>query len=275
MPTESWVVDGVNLSSVAYDITSRDGMDTVPAVSGSNVSTAQSHGERWVRKYYTAARKQLIMWVSSKDRTTGVDGTDLDTKRANLDANIDYLVTLFARRNKLLTVSRTLSDGTIRVARAEVITAMDPVQVGLAHAKFSVELYIPEGFWRDAANSTLLSSAPGSNLVVTGAAKATAPMQDLQFVITGPATNPRITDVESGSYFQYNGTIAGGNTLTVNNSNMTISGSGVSLGNMVHVGETNWVTVYPSIAGVLINFSASGTSGATKVDVIGKKAFLR
>lgn len=275
MATESWTVDGVNLSTVAYDITSRDGMDTVPAVTGSNVSANQSHGERWVRKFYTAARKTLIMWVSSKDRTTGLEGTTLDEKRKNLDANIDYLTLLFSRRNKLLTVQRTLSDGTVRVAKAEVVTAIDPVTVGLAHGKFSVELYIPEGFWRDAASSTLLSSAPGSNLVVTGAVGATAPMQDLQFVITGPATNPRITDVESGSYFQYNGTISAGNTLTVNNSTMTISGSGVSLGNMVHVGETNWVTLYPSIAGVLLSFSASSTSGATKVDVIGKRAFLR
>ena len=275
MATESWTVDGVNLSTVAYDITSRDGMDTVPAVTGSNVSANQSHGERWVRKFYAGARKTLVMWVSSKDRTTGLEGTDLDDKRKNLDANIDYLTLLFSRRNKLLTVSRTLSDGTIRVAKAEVVTAIDPMTVGLAHGKFSVELYIPEGFWRDAASSTLLSSAPGSNLVVTGAAGATAPMQDLQFVITGPATNPRITDVESGSYFQYNGTISAGNTLTVNNSTMTISGSGVVLGNMIHVGETNWVTLYPSISGIKVTFTASSTTGATKVDIIGKRAFLR
>lgn len=273
MPTESWVVDGVDLSTVAYDITSRDGMDTVPAVVGSNVSANQAHGERWVRKFYAAARKTLIMWVSSKDRTTGLDGTNLDERRKNLDANIDYLTLLFGRRNKLLNVVRTLSDGTIRVAQAEVVASIDPVLVGLSHAKFSVELYIPEGFWRDQAASTLLSSAPGSNLVVTGAAGATAPMQDLEYRITGPATNPKITDVESGSYFQYNGTVAAATTLYVHNSTMTVENG--TLANMVHVGETNWVTLYPSISGVLLSFTASGTTGATLLEVVGKKAFLR
>ena len=48
-----------------------------------------------------------------------------------------------------------------------------------------------------------------------------------------------------------------------------------TLANMVHVGETNWVTLYPSINGVLLSFTASGTTGATKLDVVGKKAFLR
>lgn len=273
MATESWTVDGVDLSTVAYDITSRDGMDTVPAVVGANVAANQSHGERWVRKYFTAARKSLIMWVSSRDRNTGIDGTTLDEKRQNLDANIDFLTLLFARRNKLLEVKRTLSDGSIRVAQAEVVTALDPVLVGLAHGKFAVELYIPEGFWRDENPSTLLSSGPGANLVVTGAATATAPMQDLEYRITGPATNPRITDVESGSYFQYNGIVAAGAVLYVHNSTMTIE-NGV-LGNMIHVGETNWVTLYPSINGVLIGFTASGTTEETKVDVIGRKAFLR
>jgi hypothetical protein len=273
MATESWVVDGIDLSTLAYDITSRDGMDTVPAVTGSNVAANQTHGERWVRKYYTAARKSLIMWVSSRDKNTGIEGVGLDEKRKNLDANIDYLTLLFGRRNKLLNVVRTLSDGTVRVAQAEVVASIDPVLQGLSHAKFSVELYIPSGFWRDAAETTLLSSAPGSNLVVTGAATATAPMQDLEYRITGPVTNPRVRDVESGSYFQYNGTVAALNTLYVHNSTMTIENG--TLANMTHVGETNWVTLYPSIDGVLVSFTGSGTTGATKLDVVGKKAFLR
>lgn len=273
MATESWIVDGVNLSTVAYDIVSRDGMDTVPAVTGSNVATAQSHGERWVRKYYTAARKTLIMWVSSRDRSTGAEGATLDDKRKNLDANIDYLMLLFGRRNKLLTVQRTLSDGSVRVAQAEVVAAIDPTSIGMANSRFAVEMSIPEGFWRDAADSTLLSSAPGSNLVVGGAAGATAPMQDLEYRITGPATNPRITDDESGSYFQYNGTVAAGSTLYVYNKTMTISNG--TLSNMVHVGETNWVTLYPSIDGITLSFTASSTTAATKLDVVGRRAFLR
>ncbi|MFE9742966.1 hypothetical protein [Streptomyces sp. NPDC006477] len=264
-------MDGVNLSSLAYDITTRDGMDTVPAVVGSNVSASQAHGERWIKKFYAPARKQLIMWVSSRDKDTGVEGATLDIKRQNLDENIDYLMLLFGRRTRLLDVRRTLSNGTIRQASAEVVAQIDPLMVGLSHAKFSVELNIPSGFWRDVASSTMLTTAPGSNIVI--AAGATAPMVDLEFRITGPATNPRVTDVESGSYFQYNGTVSAGNTLAVKNSTMTITGG--TLSNMVHDGETNWVTLYPSINGTKLNFTASGTTGATELEVVGKKAYLR
>lgn len=271
--TEEWVVDGVNLSSLAYDITSRDGMDTVPALVGSNVSYAQSHGEKWVRKFYGPARKSLIMWVSPRDRITGVMGATLDDKRKNLDANIDYLTRLFGRRNSLLDVQRTLSDGTVRQADAEVVVAIDPVTVGLTDAKFGVELYIPSGFWHDLSSSTLEDLAVGSNQVLAGLAAATAPMTDLEFHIVGPATNPKVVDLESGSYFQYNDVVADGSTLVVKNTTMNITGG--TLSKMVHDGETNWLTLYPTISGVKIDFTASSTTASTRLQIVGRKAFLR
>jgi len=273
--SEFWFVDGFNLSTVAYDIVTRDGLDGTPAVVGGNVSYNQQHGERWVRKYFGPARKQLTIFVSSKDINTGFEGANLDAQRANLDENLDFLTRLFARRNKLLTVRRDMSDGTSRTASAEVVMTMDPVQIGIANAKMGVELYIPSGFWRDASSSTLADNiAPGTNIVLSNLANATAPMTDLTFNVTGPITNPRVTDVESGSWVQYNGAIGGGSTLSIINSSMTITGG--TLGNMTHAGEVNWLTLYPTATnGVRVSFSGSGTSGATKLQVVGKQAFLR
>lgn len=273
MPTEAWLVDGVDLSHVAYDITTRDGMDIVPAAVGENLAFAQTHGEKWTRKYFGPARKQLTMWVSSKDRVTGEEGGALDQQRENLDDNLDYLVRLFSRRNKLLEVIRTMSSGQQRYAKAEVISEIDPMLVGLSHTKFAVDLAIPSGFWRDLNSSTLIDTTPGSNQVAVNMADATAPMMDCEFHITGPATNPRVTDLESGSWFQYNGTVADLTTLVVDNTTMSVTGG--SIADMVHDGEVNWLTFYPTINGVTFDFTASAATASTRLQVIGRKAFLR
>ena len=275
MASEFWYVDGFNLSTVAYDIVTRDGLDSTPVVVGENVAYNQQHGERWVRKYFGPARKQLTLYVSSKSISTGFEGANLDEQRKNLDANIDFLTRLFSRRNKLLTVKRDLSDGTSRVAQAEVVMTMDPVTIGLSSARMGVELFIPSGFWRDENSSTLADNiAPGTNIVLSNLASASAPMTDLTFNVTGPITNPRVTDVESASWVQYNGAIGAGTTLSIVNSTMTITGG--TLANMTHAGEVNWLTLYPTATnGTRVTFAGSGTTGATKLQVVGKKAFIR
>jgi hypothetical protein len=103
-------------------------------------------------------------------------------------------------------------------------------------------------------------------------------MNDLEFDITGPVTNPRITDNESGSWVQYNGTVPAGDTLKIFNTTMSIGGVGFSpaLINMQHSGDGNWLTLYPTAAnGVNITFGGSATTGATALAIIGHKKFLR
>lgn len=273
MTTESWVVDGVNLSSLAYDIMTFDGMDNTPPAVGNNMQFAQTHGQKWVPKYFDQAVKTLSMFVSTKD-SGGVDGTTIDTMRLNYDANLDKLVLLFGRRRKLLNVVRTLSSGAIRQADCEVVSVIAPNLRGLAAGAITVELLVPSGFWADQNSSTLLTTVPASNVTVTGAATATAPMADLTFAITGPITNPQVTDVETGSYFNYAGTVPGGTTMTVKNSDMTVTNGNADL--ITHIGNVNWLTLYPNIsAGTVVSFTGTGTTGATSLAITGKRKFLR
>jgi hypothetical protein len=277
MATETWVVDGVNLTDLAYDIVTFDGLDDTPPVDGGNIPFAQSHGEIWVPKYYRAAQKQIVMYVSSKNNSTGVQPSDIDSQRANVDMNLDRLVSLFMRRRKLLTVVRTLSSGQVRQAFCECTASIAPNTIGLADSKISVVLTLPSGFWEDQSSGTMLSSAPGTNLVVSGAANATAPMTDLTYAITGPATNPKVVDVESGSYFQYNGVIAAGTTMTIN-PDMTVTNG--TLANMVHVGDVNWLTLHPvvditAVTKSQVTFTASSTTAATRLTITGKRKYLR
>lgn len=290
MATETWTVDGVNLSGVAYDIRTWNGLDNVPGVnvSGSGSGTsggtnglfqmAQMHGEFWYPQYYTAATKLLTMFVSSNDPNTGAAPTSIDQGRQNFDANLDTLTRLFSRRRKLISIVRAMSNGTSRLALCSVMSVIEPQLVPITSGMITVELTIPDGFWRDATDTTLATLAAAFSGRVTALDTATAPMNDLEFDIVGPVTNPRITDNESGSWVQYTGTVASGNTLKIVNSSMSISGVGFTpnIINMTHAGDSNWLTLYPTAPnGVNITFGGSGTTGATQLQIIGHKKFMR
>lgn len=292
MATETWTVDGFPLSTVAYDIRTWNGLDHIPGVnvSGSGSGTsggtngmfqmAQTHGEFWYPQYYTAATKLLTMFVSSNDPNTGAPPVSIDQGRQNFDKNLDTLSRLFGRRRNLLSVVRNMSDGTSRAALCSVMSVIEPQLIPITSAQITVELAIPDGFWRDATDTTLATLAAAFSGRVTALDAATAPMNDLQFNITGPVTNPRVTDNESGSWVQYTGTVAAGKTLVVHNANLGIDdgGSGWApvLANMVHSGDSNWLTLYPTAAGgVNITFGGSSTTGATQLLLVGHKKFLR
>ena len=290
MATETWTVDGFNLSTVAYDIRTWNGLDNIPGVnvSGSGSGTsggtnglfqmAQTHGEFWYPQYFTAATKLLTMFVSSNDPNTGAAPTSIDQGRQNFDANLDTLSRIFSRRRKLTNIVRAMSNGTSRLALCSVMSVIEPQLVPITSGMITVELTIPDGFWRDAADTTLATLAAAFSGRVTALDTATAPMNDLEFDIVGPVTNPRITDNESGSWVQYTGTVSAGNTLKIVNSSMSISGVGFtpSIINMTHAGDSNWLTLYPTAPnGVNITFGGSGTTGATQLQITGHKKFMR
>ena len=290
MATESWTVDGFNLSTVAYDIRTWNGLDNVPGVnvSGSGSGTsggtngmfqmAQAHGEFWYPQYVTAATKLLTMFISSNDPNTGAPPTTIDQGRQNFDTNLDFVVSLFSRRRQLSRVIRNMSNGTSRLALASRMSVIEPQLVPITSAQITVELTIPDGFWRDSTDTTLASLAAAFSGRVTALDAATAPMNDLEFDIVGPVTNPRITDNESGSWVQYNGTVPATDTLKIFNTSMSISGTGFtpSLLNMQHAGDSNWLTLYPTAPnGVNITFGGSATTGATTLNIIGHKKYMR
>lgn len=298
MSTETWTYDGVNLSNyvggnIIWDIRTWSGLDNIPGVnvngsaSGASAGTngmfqlAQSHGEYWYPQYFTAATRLLTMFISTNNISTGAPGSSIDQQRQNFDQNFDALTLLFQRRRNLATVLRNRSDGTTRKGFVSVAAVIQPTLVPVTSALITVEMTFPDPFWWDSTDTTLATLAAAFSGVVTGLAGATAPINDMQFNITGPVTNPRVTDNESGSWFQYNGSIAAGKTLVVHNQNMSIDDGGTgwspSLSNMQHAGDANWLTLYPSQTGggVNITFGGSATSGATQLLLFGHRKYMR
>jgi len=268
MATETWEVDGQNLSRYAFDIRTFDGLDDVPDIVSEDVEQPQGHGITPGVPYFGPGRKAVSMNVSTADPTTGVRPSTVDAMRANFDKNLDTLLRIFYRR-KLLTVRRTLSDGSVRVAKCRTVSGIKPKTIGIADAIVVFDLQLPYSFWEDENNVTATVGV-GNNQALAQFATATAPLNELEFDIAGPATNPRITDPETGAWVQFNGALASGETMTLKNADMTVTGpTGVGLGNMTHSGDPKWLTLYPSPTGVLVSLSA-GT-----LTVRGKRKYLR
>lgn len=297
MSSETWVLDGYNLSNyvsgaVISEIRTWQGIDHIPGVNVSGNSTgvtsgtngmfqlAQAHGEFWYPQYYTAATRLFTMHVSSNDSSTGNAPTTVDDARKFFDKNFDTISLLFSRRRNLSSLVRNMSNGTSRLGLVTVASVIEPQLIPITDAMITVELTFPDPFWRDAADTTLQSGiAPGFNGALTNMAAGTAPINDAVFTITGPVTNPRVTDNESGSWFQYNGTVPATDTLVVTNSTMGVSGTGFapSLANMQHSGDGNWLTLYPAYvrSGYSISFSGTSTTGATSLAISGHLKYMR
>ena len=201
-------VNGVDLNTLAYNFSTRSGMHTSAGLRGSNAVTPGKDGS-----IYRAGKKReegqlrWRMWASPVT-PAGVVPTDKATAYANWRANMDKLLALFDSSIKPL---RIVQNG--RECDAECVEAIDPEIARGEISAFEVSLVIPDAFWRDTSASTFTSvagpAATGTQNL-TPFLGATAPMADLRFTVTGPITNPKLTDYASGHWVQYTGTLAAG-----------------------------------------------------------------
>lgn len=83
---------------------------------------------------------------------------------------------------------------------------------------FTVGLELPYGVWEDVDTTDWDSGLIQSNATryIDTLDGATERLTDAIFTVTGPVTNPRITDLTSGSYVELQGTVAAGNVWRVN-----------------------------------------------------------
>lgn len=211
-------VDGTRLDTYAYNIETIEGRIGMPAVRGANPSVPGRHGSLYVpNKTFDDASIVLKMWVIGADVNGGVPTTEMTEFRKNIDA----LMLLFGKRGSLLDVRQTWPAG-VRQALCEVRQAFDlSARAIQPQAKFNVSLDIPGTFWQDVSTSDYASATnltSGTTLTMAAYDGATAPMEDHMLIVRGPATNPRLTDVLSGMWVQYNGTIATGTDWQVDSS---------------------------------------------------------
>lgn len=275
--TETLTVDGVNLKTLATNVESLAATLRSAGRRGANAIVAGRDGSLYTPyKPVENGIFTLPMWIAPCDVDEGIPGGS--NARKEFYKNLDMITALFDKDYGLLDVRHTLPDGTIRQAMCDVLTSIDFTTQGVNPiAKFVVELINTDSFWKDVtltnANSSLINSP------WTWATGGTAPVNDAVYTVTGPITNPRVTDEVSGAYLQYGGTVAGGQTLVMNASNFNITGTGGLVPNfgVIVYNRTGGrlMRLTPSRTALLyrVRLTGSGTSGATNLAISGYKKY--
>lgn len=213
---ETWTVNGIDLNTFAWKIEKGDGLASTPPLRDTDIEIPGRHGVLAAsRLSYGAGQLVLNMWVKGVDSATGLvpgGSTDVDAYHGNADT----LVRLF--NAPTLTVVHTWPNGTARKAVGRLTSSIDFTREVSSplFGRFSVAVRIHGGFWLDNANPTpqALSLTSGSAGTLTNYAAATAPMDRLA-VTFGPMPNPQVTQTSTGNFLAYDGVIAGGRQLVI------------------------------------------------------------
>jgi hypothetical protein len=186
--------------------------------------------------------------------------------------NIDRLTRLFS--SDTVKLVHVLPDGSARQIVGQVMDAIDfSAMAGATRAEFGVTLTTAGAFWEDvdAVVATRTGTGAWDVLPFSG---ATAPMGDLVVKFTGPATNPRVTS-PSGVYVAYNAILTGSQTVSVDSSAWSLSGTGItpSYSALDHGGDPRWFVMDPGDP--VPKVTASQTAGSTGVfSLSGRRKYM-
>jgi len=287
--TEKLSVDSVSLATYAWNVRMRASRWKVPTVRGDNVTVPGRHGSIYVPdKKYDEGEATLTMWVLGAN-TDGSIPTSGTSQRDLMRDNAQMLAQLFSKRYELVRLSQILPDGTTIEAYAEVTEAIDFTSMaGATRAEFSVSLRFPDPFWQDTSDVTYTSAtglAPDVQLAMTAFDGASAPMDDLAVVVSGPATSPQLVLIDTGATLTYSGTLTTGKDWRVNSATWeSVTGTGIGfagagtnvIANTFYAGSTRMFSVNPWIQSghSVIQLKGSGFGAGTQVKVKGRRKYL-
>lgn len=216
LDTLAWNIEKIERSTAArrsgdYDIQNLDGV--VPSLNDP----------------LEAARFGLQIWLRGTDADGAMPaGGSLDRLRVNLDE----LLHLFGKRHALLEVTEQVSATETRRALAKVTDSIAPdLNTPGSAGTFTVAMVIPSGVWEDAASQDWVSGAvtSGTAYEVTTLRGSTERVNDAVYLVTGPATNPRIVDPATGMYVELGFDLPAGQFWRFNSGTWTSrTGTGVT-----------------------------------------------
>lgn len=270
---ERITVDGVDLKTFCWNIETLGATLRTAPRRGANAIVAGRSGSIHRRfKPLDEARYVWPMWVLGCDSDGNIPGGS--TARREFFKRVDELTRLLMKEHGLLDVRHTLPDGTVRQAFLEVQALIDYATAGVGQPKglLSVELVNPASVWQEVTLQSITDNA--TPYVLDFGSGATASLEDAIITLTGPITNPIITDTFAGDAFlSYAKTIAAGTTVTFNagTGQITQTGGHVIDATLLTMQNTNGrlarFIADPVAGGYRCTVTGSGTTGATSVQI--------
>jgi hypothetical protein len=262
---EAWEYDGVDLTTYGYDVKALGANEQVPAYRGENIivpgKTGRVHTAKVMDERYLSLG--MIVRGSETGNKTAMSGSALWT-------NLDTLKKCFAKGG-----ARTLkhqSNGTTRLATAEVANVVEFTPGGPYHYDFVVEFVMADPFWYAEAASTVgptTITAGTQNITVSN--NGTYENQGAVITFTGPGVNPKFT-VDS-CYVQYTGSVSAGSTLSIDVSAYTATiGAATVTEDITHDGDTAWLPFPTGDNTLTVECASYGTT--TTVQVVYTEAYI-
>ena len=231
MAEGNWWADEVLLSHFAWNISSKS-LNTA-GFRGEGVTLAQRSGFIPVyNRPREAGEFSLDMWVIGCDPSDGSVPATRTARRQMFDANLNTLIRVFMQDQRMIRFKHENAAGN-RVCDALVTDAISvDTMMARQRGQFTASFTIPSVFWRDEATSNTASAANSTlpkDLPLTHLVGGTAPIDDAVIAVVGPITNPRVTDLETGIWVQYTGTLSSAQTWTVDAGAFTSTVNGSSV----------------------------------------------
>lgn len=266
---------------VSFAVDGSGGLVQVPAKRGGNLQVPGMHGEMhvWAKKYGPGT-VLLPMWVRGVN-TDGTIPSGSDTAaRLLYHANLRQLLAWFTVDERLR-VRHTLTDGTAREITGEVLDVIEPTQSGAGRTtlgRFTAALSCADPFWSDLADASATVPSTGASTSLAGFAGATAPMESLQIVLSGPLTNPRLAQPSTGIFVQINRALSAGQTVTVDTGMWQVYGAPAMAGLFEQLtyggrGTTRWFALRPGPGGVAPAVTLTATAGSGTAQITGRRRF--
>jgi hypothetical protein len=267
------LANGLNLETLAWNISQKSGRYQLPGVRGSNTSVPGMRGASFVRnRPVNTGMWTLTMWVLG----CLPDGTipSWGEGRRIFARNFEQLVKSVMSVSSPISLTAWQDDGSARVATGMIGGSTDSsLMMGGRRGEITLIFEILEGAWQDAVSRTItgVAGTHWSNDVLDLSALdgGSAPIDNSVVTVKGPITNPRIYDPVSQTWVQYNGALGSTDTWVVDSSqwNSTVNGVGV-LTTTQHYGHPKFLVIDPGTFGRTPSVQVTGTGTGATTNVI-------
>ncbi|MEQ4723765.1 hypothetical protein [Nonomuraea sp. B19D2] len=211
-----------------------------------------------------------------------------------METNLEALGALLGTRHRLMML-KWATGSIIRVAGVTVEATSEPEYfAGAAMARLTAVVKVPGVYWRDEVDSTWTGTLPGAGQIVTPLAGSTGPIVDSVLRVTGPAVQPSLRDVATGGTVSYAGTVQAGQHLLVDCGGLraaivttdtwSLTGGTDVTGTINATGPGSafrWLHLISAMAlgdphsrAVLVDATASGTSGESALKIRARRSYL-
>ncbi len=263
MAEQSWSYNGVNLNTKAWSVIEvSEGLGT-PSHRGGNLQVPFMHGKRYIKKRYDERIVMLPMWVRGLDPITGNLPSGHSLNSALYD-NIDYLTSLLGMSGQHV-LRRTLPDGSTREAVAEVYRPISFVKQQDGYAKFAAEFLLVDPFFYSTIKSQDLRTISAGTFSWTLGNSGTAQVTSATITLTGPLDSPKLENLNTGVFLQYQGSIGLGESVVINTKDFTCTKDGTNMISAIrHGGDAYWLII--EVGNNSMKMTTGVTGGSCRIE---------